>query len=166
MFKRIFTVFAVISLATTALAHDKATGIIKERMDGMGVLSTAMKSILAQTQSQTPAPDALKQAARAIQDHAGAAMTKWFPEGSLDHPSEAKEEIWQDWARFEHLAQQLDLHAKGLELAAANLPSGKPTDLRDDHALSDFATMGPDEVFTLLGKNCVACHKEFRAKKK
>jgi cytochrome c556 len=165
MFKRIFTAFAIISLASTALAHDKATGIVKERMDGMGVLSTAMKSILAQTQSKTPDPEALKEAARAIQDHAGEAMTKRFPEGSLDYPSEAKEAIWQDWTRFQHLAQQLDLLAKGLEFAAANPLTGKRAELQDNRMLMDIGAMGPDEVFTLLGKNCVACHKEFRAKK-
>ncbi|MEJ6709773.1 MAG: cytochrome c [Amylibacter sp.] len=144
----------------------KPKRIIKERMDGMGVLSTAMKSILTQTQSKTPNAEILKQAAPAIQDHTGAAMTKRFHEGSFDQPSEAKKEIWQDWTRFEHLAQQLDLHAKGLELAAANPLTGKTAELRDDRALSNFASLGPDEVFTLIGKNCVACLKEFRAKKK
>ena len=128
MYKRIFTVFTVICIATTALSHDKATGIVKERLESMGVLGTTMKSILAETQSKTPNAEILKQAAHTIQDHAGAAMTKRFPEGSLDRPSEAKQEIWQDWTQFESLALQLDLHAKGLVLAAANPPTGKPAE--------------------------------------
>jgi cytochrome c556 len=163
---RITTCLFVFGLSSAALAHSAATGIVKERMDGMLVISKAMKTILAETQSDIPDPEVLKEAARAIEDHAGEAMTKRFPKGSMDHPTEAKETIWENWDRFSFLAQQLDMKAKGLALAAGNPKTGKPAELTGNRMLMDFATMGPDEVFTLLGKNCTACHTDFRVKKK
>lgn len=156
----------VFAITSTAYAHTEATGIVKQRMDGMVALSKAMKAVIAQTQSATPDVDAIKDAARTMQAHAGDALTKNFPEGSLDHPSEATEAIWKDWDRFAFLAQQLDLKAKGLEMAASNPVSGKTVQSRDNFMLMDFATMGPDEVFSLIGMNCKACHQDFRAKKK
>ncbi len=166
MYKQLTIAIAALGCATAVLAHDTATGIVKERMDGMVVLSKAMKTVLAETQSAAPNPDVIKQAAQAMQDHAGDTMTKRFPKGSLDHPSEATEAIWQDWDRFTFLASQLDLKAKGLALAAANPISNKTVQSRDNFMLMDFATMGPDEVFTLIGMNCKACHQDFRVKKK
>lgn len=166
MYKQLTIAMAVLGCATAVLAHEAATGIVKERMDGMVVLSKTMKTLLAETQSDTPNPAVFKDAAKALQDHAGQTMTDRFPEGSLDHPSEAKAEIWQNWQRFSTLADQLDLTAQGLALAAGNPISVKPVAAKDNRMLMDFATMGPDQVFTLLGQNCVACHKEFRAKKK
>ncbi len=162
-----FSAFVItLGLATTALAHTEATGIVKERMDGMVVLSKSMKAVIAETQSATPNAAAIKDAARAMQDHAGDTMTARFPEGSLDHPSEASEAIWKDWDRFAMLAQQLELKAKGLEMAAGNPVTNKPVQSRDNFMLMDFATMGPDEVFSLIGQNCKACHTDFRVKKK
>lgn len=158
--------FAALALASTALAHSEATGIVKERMDGMVVLSKSMEAVIAQTQSATPNAPVIKDAARAMQAHAGAAMTDRFPEGSLDKPSEAADAIWKDWDRFTFLAQQLELKAKGLEMAADNPITNKPVQSRDNFMLMDFATMGPDEVFSLIGQNCKACHTEFRIKKK
>ena len=154
------------AIASTAYAHTAATGIVKERMDGMVVLSQSMKAVIAQTQSTNPDVDAIKDAASAMQAHAGDAMTDRFPKGSLDHPSEATEAIWKNWDRFTFLAQQLDLKAKGLELAAGNPITGKTVQSRDNFMLMDFAAMGPDEVFSLIGMNCKACHQDFRVKKK
>ncbi len=166
MTKRGAVIFTLLACASTALAHTAATGIVKERMDGMIVLRKSMKTVLAETQSTTPNIQAIKTAAQAMQAHAGEAMTGLFPDGSLDHPSEAKATIWQDWERFSYLANQLDLHAQGLALAASNPITGKPAEQRDNRVLMDFATMGPDEVFTLIGKTCTACHEQFRVKKK
>ncbi len=166
MFNRTLFTLAIFSITSAALAHSTATGIVKERMDGMIVLSKAMKTVLAETQSATPNPDAIKQAARAMQDHAGNAMTQRFPTGSLDHPTEATDAIWKNWDRFAFLAEQLDLKAQGLELAATNPISNKTVQNRDTFTLMDFASMGPDEVFSLIGHNCKACHTEFRVEKK
>lgn len=151
--------------AASVAAHDNATGIVKERMDSMKHLSTAMKSLLEQTQAATPNPSTIQSIAIQLQEHAGQTITDHFPKGSLDHPTEALPSIWENWSRFETLAQQLDLHAKGLALAAANPLTGNTVEPRDDRTLDDLAQMGPDEIFTLLGKNCTACHQEFRLKK-
>lgn len=163
----IFRLAALLLLTSTlgAHAHDKATGVVKQRMDSMGILAQSMKSIAGQLKSPAPDPDAIQAAAHALRNHAARNLTKDFPEGSLDRPTEARPEIWQDWDRFTALADRLDLQAQGLALAAGNPPSGLPPAAQSLRALEDFATMAPDEVFTLIGKTCRSCHKAFRAKK-
>lgn len=161
-----FSSFVVVfGIASTAYAHEGATGIVKDRMDGMKVLSKAMKAIATETQSFAPNAQAIKEAAQAMQDHAGDAMTNRFPKGSMDHPSEASEAIWEDWDRFAFLAQQLDLKANGLALAADNPITGNAVDFASTPTLAEFGAMGPDEVFSFLGKNCKDCHRDFRIKK-
>ena len=49
MISRSFAIFAAICLGTAVFAHANATGIVKERMDGMKAISKAMKTVLAET---------------------------------------------------------------------------------------------------------------------
>lgn len=71
----------------------------------MLVLGKAMKTLATETQSATSNVGAIKDTAQAMQAHAGDAMTKRFPKGSMDHLTEASEKIWQDLNRFAFLAQ-------------------------------------------------------------
>ncbi len=155
---------ALLTAAIPAQAHDKATGVVKERMDGMVMLAGSMKAIARQVKSKNPDPDAIAVAAQALRDHAGAAMLEGFPEDSIDGPSEARPEIWQDWARFSELAERLALQGEGLILAAANPPSGQ-TPAAVPHNLKSYAVLPVDELFTLTAKTCAACHQDFRLKK-
>ncbi|GGA06644.1 c-type cytochrome [Neptunicoccus cionae] len=154
-------------LATTvpAHAHDKATGVVKQRMDGMGMLAGSMKAIAKQVKSPSPDPDAIAVAAQALRDHAGAAMLEGFPEGSIEAPSEARPEIWQDWERFSKLADRLTLQGEGLVLAAANPPSGETPATKTPHDLETYAALPVDELFMLTAKTCSACHQDYRLKK-
>ncbi|GGE62761.1 c-type cytochrome [Actibacterium pelagium] len=111
----------VSSLAVTALAHGGATGVVKERMDGMGVMKESMKVLTPMMQGKTPYDaDVIREEAKKIAAHSGEAMTKLFPEGSTDKPSEAKSEIWSQWEDFSNLAAQLEALSEGLALAAEN----------------------------------------------
>lgn len=163
----IFRLAALLLLSGTlgAQAHDKATGVVKQRMDAMGVLADSMKSIAGQLKSPSPDAAAIQAAATALRDHAAGNLTKDFPEGSLAPPTEARPEIWQDWDRFTTLANQLDLQAQGLALAAGNPRSDTPPEAQKTRSLEDFAAMPPNTVFTLIGQTCGTCHKSFRAKK-
>lgn len=107
--------------AVAALAHGGATGIVKERMDGMGVMKEAVKLLTPMMQGQVgyDAETVRSQAAK-IAAHAGEAMTKLFPENSNAKPSEAKDAIWQDWDSFTGMAEQLLVMADGLAAAADN----------------------------------------------
>ncbi len=108
-------------LSAAALAHGGATGIVKERMDGMGVMKGSMKVLTPMMQGKTEYDaEAVRREAEKIQAHAGDTLTKLFPEGSDGKPSEAKPEIWSDWNGFVGLAAQLETFSAGLAAAADN----------------------------------------------
>lgn len=110
-----------VTAIAAALAHGGATGIVKERMDAMGVMSDVMKALTPVMRGeQDYSADVVRQGATQIRDHAGEAMTKLFPEGSNDKPSEARPEIWTNWDEFQAMAERLELLASGLEQAAGN----------------------------------------------
>ncbi|KUJ85176.1 cytochrome C [Ruegeria marisrubri] len=108
-------------IAAAALAHGGATGIVKERMDGMSAMKDSMKVLTPMMQGKVPYDAAtVRREAEKIGRHAGESLTKLFPEGTAGKPSEAKPEIWQDWDTFSDLAEQLHTYAEGLALAADN----------------------------------------------
>lgn len=118
---------ATIALSATAIAHTGAMGVVKDRMDNMEVLGDAVKALTAMFRGEVDFDEqTVREEAARIAEHAGEAMTALFPEGSIESPSEAKPEIWQDWETFEALAMQLETFGEGLALAAGNERSGMP----------------------------------------
>ena len=141
--------FAVGILAGTAMAHEGAMGVVKERMDAMSAIGDQMKVIGQMLKGGSVEETKLSAAAGTIADHGGEALTKLFPDGSLDKPTEATAAIWTDWPKFEALAG--DLQASALTLK----------DLADDGA-------GNKELSTAFGTlagTCKECHADFREKK-
>lgn len=111
----------VLAGAAAALAHGGATGVVKERMDAMGEMGDVMKSLSSIMRGDKDYDAAaVRSGAEVIQSHSGEALTKLFPEHSIEGPSEAKPEIWSNWQEFEALANQLDLFAAALDEAAEN----------------------------------------------
>jgi len=107
--------------ATAALAHSGATGIVKERMDGMSAMGDVVKNIAAMMRGDKPYDAAaVRDGATVIASHSGEAMTRLFPEDSGGKPSEARPEIWSDWDTFSNLADRLAVLAEALEGAAEN----------------------------------------------
>ena len=139
--------FVLAACATLALAHEGATGVVKERMDLMDRQKDDMKIIGDMAKGNTPF-DASK-AAEAARDIGVTAkkIHELFPEGSLDKESEALPAIWKEWDRFTRNAEDLDRVAN--ELAAA---------LDDGNA--DWTG-----AFKKVSDACKACHQDFRAKK-
>ena len=141
---------AALLASAAALAHGGATGIVKERMDLMGSIGKQMKVIVPMMKGKSDFdPDSYAAAARRISGHGGASMTRLFPEGSLEKPSEARPEIWKDWTEFSRLAEELGVAGAELARAAAS------TTQADDLA----------QPFARVAKTCRDCHQAFRVKK-
>ncbi len=172
-------------IAVSAWAHGGATGIVKERMDGMSTMGKAVKSLAPMMQGKTPlGPAQIRAAAQAIGQHSGETLIKLFPKGSGAHPSKAKPAIWQDPQDFNALAKRLQTLAKGLEQAAGNplmgqssggsmmgtganmmgsstgMMGGASAGLAD---LEQLAQMPVDGVYNMIARTCSACHTRFRA---
>jgi cytochrome c556 len=139
--------FALLALAPLALAHEEATGVVKERMDLMDTQKEAMKIIGDMAKGAVPF-DAAKaaEAARDIEVTAKE-IPDLFPEGTDGHPSEAKPEIWTDWDKFTGDSDKLAAAAGDL---VAVLEAGAD-EWRDR--------------FKVVVDACKACHKSFRAEK-
>ncbi len=111
----------VTSVGVAALAHSGATGVVKERMDGMMAMGKAIKDITPMMRGKAGYdPEAVRAFSKEVRKHSGTAMTRLFPEGSGGEPSESKETIWTDWEGFEELAEQLHVLSEGLSEAADN----------------------------------------------
>ena len=141
----VFVVSAMTLIAAGALAHSGATGIVKQRMDGMKEMSHAAKAMGAVKAGAIPFSfETLNLAGREIAKH-GAAARKLFPEGSLKTPSEALPAIWSDRETFDRLLDQMTSAAEKLAVSA---------DRDEATALSNR-----------IGGLCKDCHATFRVKK-
>lgn len=186
---------ALIIVASTGLAfaHGGATGIVKERMDLMDAVGKSMKTITEMFQGEKPFDAAaLREAAAFIGNHGGEQMTRLFPEGSIQGPSESLPAIWQDWDRFSELADDLTKYAGALAEAADNprgpgrgagmnqgrqggmgtSPMGRRNPMMGGSSSSGMpmndpaalAKMPPDAAFARVTQTCSACHTQFRKK--
>jgi cytochrome c556 len=143
------TMVGLAIFTTLALAHEGATGVVKERMDLMKGQRDDMRLIGEMARGKKPF-DATK-AAKAARD-LGATTKKipdLFPEGSSGHPSEALDAIWKEWERFTG-------NAKDAEAAANELAATLDGDSGD----------GWKAGFKKLTDACKSCHESFRAKEK
>ena len=140
-------VVACLLSTTLALAHEGATGVVKERMDLMKRQQGDLKLIGEMAKGKTPF-DADK-AAEAARDVGATAkkIHELFPEGSAGHPSDALPAIWTEWDRFTSNADALANTANGLA-ATLETPAGQ-----------DWKA-----AFQKLTDACKSCHQDFRAK--
>ena len=137
--------FGALLGAGAALAHSGATGVVKERMDGMKGMSNAAKAMGAVKAGAIPFSfETLNLAGREIAAH-GVAARAQFPEGSITGPSEALPVIWTDRETFDRLLDQMIDAAEALATSA---------DRDESMALA-----------TKIGGLCKDCHATFRKKK-
>ncbi len=131
--------------APTALAHDGATGVVKKRMESMKTLAGEMKGLGRVFRGEVAYdPAVVEAAAGRIEAYAGGHLTRLFPQGSLDDPSEASEEIWGRWAEFQAGADEMGARASALAAAAG------------------LGTRQAKRAFAALTDTCKACHREFK----
>ena len=191
---RTWVVSAVIaSIGVAAFAHGGATGIVKERMDGMSAMGKVVKALTPLMRGETPYDaDQVRDAADVMIMHAGEQMTRLFPEGTGAKPSAALPAVWEDWEGFAELAERLKSYAEGMKLGADNglaknkaqqdgSMMGGTTDTMmgsGNAAMTGGSMMGASEVmtpemiasmptdmaFAAVAQSCSACHQKFRAK--
>lgn len=118
-----------VAVSVGVYAHGGATGVVKERMTMMENLGKTLKELTAMMRGKvTYDEDKVRELAGIMRDHGGENMTKLFPKGSMDKPTEAMPKIWDDWQRFQLLANQLADYSSALMVSAGNpRPGGTNT---------------------------------------
>jgi len=127
--------------------HEGGDPNIKYRQSVMSIIGTNMGAIGDIMKNQLDMPGAVGNHAGQMAESA-ALIAPAFKKSISDGPTDAKAEIWQDWAKFEKAIAKFEESARALQTAAA---SGDP------------ATVGP--AMKALGKSCGGCHKPFRKPK-
>lgn len=176
---------AVASIGMAAWAHNGATGIVKDRMDGMSAMGRVVKELSPMMRGQIPYDaDQVRAAADVMILHAGEQMTRLFPEGSGGMPSAALPSVWGEWEEFSDLAEQLQSYAEGMKIGAENglakRQAGKRFSMIGAASASTMgggmmgaagamsvemlAAMPTDAAFTAVAQTCSACHQKFRVK--
>lgn len=138
-----------IIIASTALAHKGATGMVKMRMDAMSAISDNMKSISAMLLGKATFDGALiSKQAEEIAGHA-AAFPDHFAMQMDDEITEAAPTIWEKPDAFNRQSAELTALATTLSLKAAEAETGKVL-------MTDFQA---------VAGTCKTCHEQFRIKK-
>ena len=137
---------ALLVSGSAVLAHEGATGIVKQRMDEMEQIGRAVKRINERLKSRRGL-DSIARDAGEIQTAAGRVPTL-FPAGSRDGHSEATLAVWERWPEFVAAARRLGEEAE--KLAAAAQSGQEPA------IAAQFRTMT---------RTCSGCHDVFRAKR-
>ncbi len=170
----------------SVFAHGGATGIVKERMDGMSAMGDAVKSLSDMFRARQYDAEAVKSGAAIIKQHAGEQLLGLFPEGSDGDPSEAKPAIWTDWEAFSQFAGDLSLLADTLIAHAdkpdGNMPGNNGSTMGGGMAGSTMmgggmsggpqmpdadmlAQMPVEGVFNIAVQTCASCHTKYRIEK-
>ncbi|MBM3518275.1 MAG: cytochrome c [Alphaproteobacteria bacterium] len=129
------------TLVTAAMADVDS---IKLRRAVMGSIATHMGALGPVAKGEVAMHDEVPWHAGSIA-RLSAHVVSLFPEGTGEGDTDAKPEIWKDWAKFEEAAANFEKAASALADAG-----GK----KDQAALG--AAMGE------VGKTCGACHDLFR----
>ena len=127
--------------------HEKDAARLKYRQSLMSTVGTNMGAIGDILKNQLVLPGAIANHAGQMAQSA-ALIAPAFEHEITDGPTDAKSEIWQDWAKFEKAIADYEEAARGLQTAAAS---------------GDAAAVGP--AVKALGKSCSGCHKPFRKPK-
>ena len=131
-------------VAAQVLAHQGATGIVKERMDAFKASQTHLQSAVNAAKADNF--DETQKLARLLADW-GTKMPEFFPAGSDTMPSEAAPTIWSDPEGFKRAATHFAEAAN--QLAAASAAKNKG---------AVFASIKQ------VGASCKSCHRVYRQK--
>jgi len=167
-----------------------ATGVVKERMDGMSVLEKSVKIMTPIMRGKDDYDaDKVRAFADEVTTYSGESMTRLFPVGSGGMPSDAKDTVWSDWEEFASLGEDLNRLSEGLGMAADNgiggasgadsasmmgtdTVMGTQTGMMGDAnsgemiGFEELAEMPADAIFTMIAQTCSACFTKYRAESK
>ena len=138
----IVALMLMLSSSFVALAHQGATGIIKDRMDRFSQTKDDIRASF--RDAQNGAFDDVITRSRRIAEW-GRSMPDFFPEGSTQSPTEADPAIWNDFDGFT---------AAGLAMSSAA-----------EQVIAAAETSDTDATMTALkalGQTCGACHRQYR----
>ena len=136
---------------TSVFAHKGASGVVKKRMDEMKVMKDQLKDIDKMLTGKKAFNDqTIRKHLDSLRDHGGKKMTKLFPKGSTQKPSEADPAIWKDWSAFEKMAIALN---HSTDEFRTKLPTGK-IDKQEIKQLQN--------AHLAIRKTCKTCHDRFR----
>ena len=140
-----------ITLAVGAFAHGGATGIVKERMDGMMAMGKALGTVADMFKGKTAFDaDQVAAAAKIVEGHS-AEMGALFPDTKASREgkgTEALPSIWENKDEFLALASALESKSADLAKVAA---SNDQSQIR--------------RAFGEMAKTCSACHSDYRKAK-
>ena len=138
---------AAVAGVTSTQAADDPANVIKYRDMVMSGLADHIGAIGAIVKGEVSYTAHIADHARSL--HTTSLMLPdVFPEGSDQGETRAKPEIWQDWAKFEGMMNDL------------REESGKLADLAD---AGDMGAIGAQ--LQKVGETCGNCHKPFRKEK-
>ena len=137
-----FVTVALIGAVPVATAHEGATGIVKERMDRFKASKTSLQTMKQALKSEDWT--VLQTEAEQLNVWANE-MVDYFPEGSNQAPSEARDAVWQDWDGFVRAVQAFGVTTQDLVSAV------------DNRSVNE-ATL----AFKATAQSCKACHDSFR----
>ena len=137
-----------------ALAHNGATGVVLERMNGMTAMRDTVAELAPMMQGTIPYDTFIvSEGASVIAGHASETMLSLFPKDSLEGVTYAKPEIWSQWQDFATLAEELKTYADALAVAAPNglEPAAPPGDMAgmDHSAMAMEPEPQADRGFTM-----------------
>lgn len=133
------------AIASAGIAHQGASGVVKERMDGMKAMASALGGVIAMARGEAAFDAArIDVAAGTIAEHAEA-MVALFPAGTDHPPTRALATVWAEPGEFEAAASELARAGRALARAGAG---------------------GLEEVrpaLAVVGRACSSCHERYRA---
>ncbi len=144
---------ALLLTCAVSVAHTGATGIVKERMDGMKDMSKKSKAVARMFKNKSEFDKALVSASAESFILHGEAMIELFPDtedSRTGSETRALPSVWENWTEFEKYADKFN----------------------NDSALLKDALAGSDDpkllksAFMKAVGNCRECHKEFRKREK
>ena len=127
---------------TSLLAHEGATGIVKERMDKFKMSKKMMQTIHKSIQNEDF--ETIEKSATTLFNWSKE-MIKYFPDGSDETPSEASADIWLDPEGFKKAVKNFEIAS----LKLMNISKEKDFDKTVDS-------------FRSLAGTCKGCHQKFR----
>ena len=137
-----FLLISSIAFITPLLAHEGATGIVKERMDKFKMSKKMMQTIHKSIQNEDF--ETIEKSATTLHNWSKE-MIKYFPEGSDGAPSEASADIWLDPEGFKKAVNNFELASLKL------INNSKEKDF--DKTVDSFRS---------LAGTCKGCHQKFR----
>ncbi len=149
----------VMLVVSQPTAHTGASGIVKERMDAMGVLGDHARVVGDMLKGKTAFDaDAVETAAAAFVMH-GEQITGLFPdteESRSGARTEALPAIWSEWDDFVAIATRFTEDSRVFANIASKLDSGEQSDEENSRAVRT--------AFFRTSKGCSGCHERFRLK--